>query len=280
MLRNLFGFPKKLYRNGRKHLRVREQLPLKWMIGTEVSGVGRVRDISTSGVLLEAKASKPFADGTVLKLESDCPTEGKFVPSEGRVVWSKPKGIFNQNLLCGIEFINPAGEIFEGLKERIESRIQSLERFDHLADIFNMTLFVIAVGLGVFVLRQQFFIQKTIEKSNHLMLGSAEKQADLYRLSNDSFQIQGLVLKELTKSYNTTKVLLVQTESLLTQSQKQNQLAQNEIVGLKTSLEQARIGNLDASTQALIGERDQLKTQLSSLKGEINLLVKNNLIYY
>ncbi len=276
MSRNLFGFPTKLYKEARKESRVKEHLPVKWMAGADVSGIGKIRDISTSGALIEAKAMKPFGDGTVLQLDVDSPAQGEFVPTQGRIVWSRRKSFFNQSLLCGVEFINPASEVMERLKERVGDRISRIERFDRFGDILNITLFIVVVGLGIVVLRQQSSIQKTIEKSNHLMLGSSKKQADLYRMSIGAYQAQELMLGELTKNYNTTKALLTQTESLLTQTQEENKLVKKEVSTLKSSLAQARIAELDNSTKVLIGERNDLKMQLAGLRTEINLLLQEN----
>ena len=276
MSRNLFGFPTKLYKEARRECRVKERLPVKWMAGADVSGIGKIRDISSSGALIEAKAGKPFGDGTVLQLEVDSPAQGEFVPTQGRIVWSRRKSFFNQSLLCGVEFINPASEVMERLKERVGDRIAKIERFDRLGDVFNVTLFVVAVVLGIIVLRQQSSIQRTIEKSNHLMLGSSRKQADLYRISIGAYQAQELMLGELTKNYSTTKALLTQTESLLTQTQEENKSVKKEISTLKSSLAQARIAELDNSTKVLIGERNDLKMQLAGLRTEINLLLQEN----
>ncbi|MDD3375375.1 MAG: PilZ domain-containing protein [Candidatus Omnitrophica bacterium] len=276
MVRNLFGFPKKLYKEARSQFRVKEHLPIKWMSGSDVSGIGKIRDISASGALIEAKAMKPFGDGTVLQMQVDSPAQGEFVPAQGRIVWSRRKSFFNQSLLCGVEFINPASEIMERLKERVSARIAKIERFDRFGDILNLVLFILAVGLGILVVRQQSSIQKTIEKSNHLMLGSSKKQADLYRMSMSAYQMQSLVLAELTKNYNTTQALLSQTESLLAQTQEDYGLAKQEVSALKSSLEQARIAGLDTSTKVLISERDDLKGQLASLRTEINLLLQEN----
>ena len=276
MSRNLFGFPKKLHKEARTQSRVKEQLPVKWMAGADVSGIGKIRDISASGALIEAKAMKPFGDGTVLQLEVDSPAQGEFVPAQGRIVWSRRKSFFSQSLLCGVEFINPASEILERLKERVSDRIAKIERFDRLGDILNLTLFILAVGLGIIVLRQQFAVHKTIEKSNHLMLGSSKEQADLYRMSMGAYQMQALVLTELTKNYSTTKALLTQTESLLSRIQKDYGLAQKEVSSLKSSLTQARMAGLSDSTKVLISERDDLKGQLASLRTEINLLLQEN----
>jgi len=164
----------------------------------------------------------------------------------------------------------------ERLKERVGDRIAKIERFDRLGDVFNVTLFVVAVVLGIIVLRQQSSIQRTIEKSNHLMLGSSRKQADLYRISIGAYQAQELMLGELTKNYSTTKALLTQTESLLTQTQEENKSVKKEISTLKSSLAQARIAELDNSTKVLIGERNDLKMQLAGLRTEINLLLQEN----
>ncbi len=277
MVRNLFGFPKRLYREARKQFRVKERLPIKWRINNEIFGIGKVRDISASGALIEASALRPIGDGTVLQIEADSPAQGKFLPSQGRITWSRKKSFFSENLLCGVEFINPVSEVVERLKERVQDRIAKIERFEKIGDVLNVILFLTAVILGVIVLRQQSGIQRTIERSNHLMLGSSKQQASLYQEFLARHDIQLLVFAELNKEYNTTKALLTQTENLLAQSHEQNKIARNEISSLKSSLVEAQaVGIDDSKTKILIAERAGLRQNLVSLKSEINALIENN----
>ncbi|MDP8266167.1 MAG: PilZ domain-containing protein [Candidatus Aceula meridiana] len=277
MKRNMFGFPAKLYQEGRRKFRIRENLAVN--LSSEIStffGSGRIKDISSTGALLEAKALRPIGNGTVLGLRLERESKDNFLPSQGRVVWSKEKGFFNHSLLCGIEFVNPSAEDLTGLKTRVQSRIVSIQRMDNFKDIVNIALFLILVVLGFIVLRQQVGVHRTIEKSNHLMMGAATNQAGLLRFSREQYTIQAEVLTELNNEYNATRVILAQTESLLARTQVENQQTQEEISGLKIELSKAQTANLNEQAVSLLKERDILRQELAALKTEMNAAISQD----
>jgi len=277
MKRNIFGFPQKLYQEGRRQFRIRENLAVKLLAGESVfSELGKVRDISSTGALIEAKALRPIGDGTVLSLQPEGVLQDNFLPSQGRVVWSKEKGLFNHNLLCGIEFVNPSADALTCLKTRIQNRIAVVRRMDNLKDVINIVLFLVLITLGFVVLRQQTGVHRTIEKSNHLMMGAAAGQAELLRYSHEQYAIQTEVLTELNKEYDTVRVLLAQTESLLARTQVEKQQAQEEISSLRAELSKAQTANLSEQAAMLLKERDVLRQELAALKIEMNTVVAQN----
>lgn len=277
MTRNMFGFPKRLYEETRRHFRVRESLPIKWTIGGLASGSGRVCDISSTGALIEAHATtRPIGDGTVIAIEQNAGSLERFLPSEGRIVWSKPKGFFKKSTLCGVEFINSTSEVNDRLKNRIQERIGRMELSDKVVSAITIFLVVVMLSLGAVVLSQRSSIYQTIERSSTLALSVIGQQATLYRELLEQHKILQNVYTELQAEYASTRILLAQTEGLLAEAKKQYAQAQNEIITLRSALAQAKIDTLGENVKILVAQRDGLREDLKALELEINTMAAEN----
>lgn len=278
MNRNVFGFPKTMHQDGRKNFRVADRIAVKWAAGMNIfSGFGRIKDISSTGALIHARSVRPIEDGTVLNLEPQAALDQNFLPAQARVVWSKKKGFFNRDFLCGLEFISPADEILSGLRKHIQERVAVINKQEYFKEALKIALLIIFAVLGLFALRYQAIIMRTIERSNHLMMSSSSTQAGLLRYASEQYTIQQGILNELTLQYQATSVLLSQTEALLAQTQQslaqardENQNARAEIAALSTALSAAQTASLDDQAQALIQERDSLRQELALLRAEID----------
>ena len=276
MTRNMFGFPKRLYEEARRNFRVKEALPITWTIGGLGSGSGRVCDISSTGALIEAHATRPIGDGTVIALEQGAGSLAGFLPSEGRIAWSKPKGLFKKSTLCGVEFTNVSSEVNEQLKKRIQERIGTMELGDKVISAITIFLVAVMLSLGGFVLSQRSSVYQTIERSNVLALNVASHQAKLYKELLAQHKILQNVYTELQAEYASTRILLAQTEGLLTEARRQYTQAQEEINTLRSSLAQAKIETLGDNVKILVAQRDGLREDLKGLQDEINALAMEN----
>jgi len=273
----MFGFPKRLYEETRRHFRVRESVPIKWTIGGLASGSGRVCDISSTGALIEAHATtRPIGDGTVIALEQEAGVLDRFLPSEGRIVWSKSKGFFKKSTLCGVEFINSSSEVNDHLKNRIQERIGQMELGDKIMGAITISLIIIMLAFGGFLLAQRSSIYQTIERSNILALNILGQQATLYKELLAQHKILQNVYTELQSEYAATRILLAQTEGLLAEAKKQYAQAQNEISTLRSALAQAKIETLGENVKILVAQRDSLREDLKALELEINTLATEN----
>ena len=270
MIRNVFGFPKKLYQESRRSFRVRESAPIKWSVGGIGSGFGCVCDLSTTGALIDAK--HPLVDGTVISFDQG----GSVMPPQGRVVWSKPKGWLRQGTLCGVEFIDTPAEAAHRLKERIESRLLSMNRTETILAAITIFLVVVMLVLGGLVLAQRASIAQTVERSNSLILNAADQQAKLYSDLIAQHKVLEGLYSELQLEYASARILLAQTEGLLAEAQRQYAQAQQEIATLKSTLAQAKLDTLGDNVQALMAQRDGLREDLKVLQDEINALAAQN----
>lgn len=276
MTRNMFGFPKRLYEETRRNFRVKEALPIKWTIPGMESGSGRICDISSTGALIEADAARLIGDGTVIALDQESGASGAFLPPEGRVVWSKPKGLFRKRTLCGVEFTNTSSEVSDRLNKRIQERIGDLELTDKIINYITIALIVVMIVLGMLVLAQRASIYQTVERSSTLALNAISQQAKIYHALLVQHRALETIYGELQSEYAATRVLLVQTEGLLAEAKRQYVKAQEEIMTLRTALAEAKMETLGDNVRVLMAQRDGLRSDLKALEEEINTIALNN----
>ena len=70
-----------LKQEARRNARIAENAPVVWHVKDQGSeGTGRLRNISASGMLIEAKADVPFAENSILSFEAAIPGRAGFIP--------------------------------------------------------------------------------------------------------------------------------------------------------------------------------------------------------
>ncbi|HOW34972.1 MAG TPA: PilZ domain-containing protein [Candidatus Omnitrophota bacterium] len=232
----------------RQSLRIKESLPISWHIKDQgISGSGKIRNISDSGMLLESRTDATLSDNGVLTFESALSSPCDFLPSLGRIVWSRRNG---SRLLCGIAFIEPAQDVLVKLREKVQSTIIKLEGIEKMKSIFGIILIVVMVAVTSFILIQQTVIRENYEKSSNLLSAAFTTQAGLYTK----------VSKDLTE----TRTVLAQTQTILEEAQKQNALLQDEVTALNT-----RQQVLDNQIVLLQDENTKLSQELGRLKDRL-----------
>ena len=250
---------KVLRRESRRDPRVKEKLNIVWQSHDKaVNGAGRIRNISASGMLLEANSKTELADNAVLAFTLPEKIQGYPLPLMGRLVWSRSR----QNLgsissLLGIEFIEPAQETIAQLRQKIENTIAKIESAQRAKNITGFILALIMVALIGFALFQQALLQRSYEESTSQLLQTSTKQASLYTTVSQDLKATKVTLAQ-------TQAVLTQTETLLTQAREENQSLQNELQTVRNNLEL-----LTAENARLSKETENLKERLKPFEGEI-----------
>ncbi|MFA5088707.1 MAG: PilZ domain-containing protein [Candidatus Omnitrophota bacterium] len=168
---------KQIFKESRNSLRVRENLKVRWRIkDSDLNGEGRVRNISTSGMLLEADSLLSPIDRCIFIIESIIEGKGSFLPPEGRLVWSKNAGIRNQSTLCGIEFIGPNPDILTSLRGRVQTGITKLASARRIKSIVGSVLVLVMFTMSVFVVYQHMQNYSNIQASHEVLSGAYEHQ--------------------------------------------------------------------------------------------------------
>ena len=239
-----------LKQEARRNARIAENAPVVWHVKDQGSeGTGRLRNISASGMLIEAKADVPFAENSILSFEAAIPGRAGFIPSLGRAVWSKKRS-FSSGCLLGVEFIEPAQEVIAQLQEKVQSRIARIQNSEKIRNTVGGILFVAMVLLTGAYLVQQALVYRNIEEANRMLSAVSAKQGELYSSLLDKYNVQKIALNEVSQELDSTKTLLAQTQSMLSETS-------------------AQFESLRAEHAAMAAEYNVIKEKLRLLEGDI-----------
>ena len=269
----------------RANLRVKDNVDVRWRVqGSEFQGTGRVANLSTSGLLLEARKNFSPSAGHIFKIDSVLEGKDDFLPHEGRLVWSRPKS--QDRVLCGLEFIEPDETVISKLRERIQKRIIAATNSRRIRSWIGTILFIIMFLMVAFIVKQQNLVYLGLEDATRMMMTAADQQASLTRNYMTLYHQTLDNLTKVTKELDSTKLVLSQTQDILTQTKKENADLQNQIALLNAqgtpvpqytpSPHQAELENqvalLNEKNNQLNNELGQIKEQLRSLEGDVSSL--------
>ncbi len=267
----------------RRSFRIKEKLPVQWQNEEKkFSGHGTIRNISTTGALLEISGGFPFASEIgSLSLTPQFHGETNFLPNKARLVWNQRKN--DEAAWWGLEFIDPLEAPLASLRERIQTKIMDATKKRKFISVMGVISLFVLVGLMVFVLKEQQSTYQVIESSADLMMNAFQQQASLTRNYVELYHQSQEDLATATKDLAATKAFLEQTEALLTETKQQNATLQNQIALLKdqTNLPsavnespEAIQSQKDLENQiALLNEKNsQFSTEITTLKEQMQAL--------
>lgn len=294
---NTADLPRDLRGESRRHVRIQENTHLLWHIRENgLVGQARIRNISTSGMLLELTSVNALADQSVLSFDSNL-NDANYIPETGRLVWRKKKRFWGNRYLCGIQFVDPPIVLLYRLRKRVEASVKNLIRMwkiNQAVSIFLAGVMVILVAYAVWL---GGIIFQDISSSSRELLATANQQVDLtreyQRLYADStrrladvtleLNLTTALYQESQKSLQATeqelavaKSALSQTESLLAESQAKNVEAEQQVVAARSQAGQASaaqdiVSDIPGGKALIALYRDQIKqvgAQINQIKYE------------
>lgn len=267
--------------NLRQSLRVRENKRVLWHIrNSELIGYGRVRNLSTSGMLLELTSPIRLAAESLFSFDASLRPDN-FIPDAGRLVWQKKKRFSRNRYLCGVQFSGVPAEVLSRLRQRVQGRINDSVRARRLGDLVGTPLMVAFVALASYAAYLSGSVYKDFYLSNQNMSVLAGQQAALTRAYQGFYAATALQLEGVTQELDQTtylyqesqrmlgsasrelealKALLAQTEAMLT-------LAQTENIQLKK--DQDAVAQLQAKDARLTDELALAKNELEKYSADI-----------
>lgn len=242
----------------RRSPRIKEQFPVSWQIKDDnIKGSGRILNISDNGLLLEANAYLSKTENCVLAFEQ---VLGGFLPSMGRLIWSKKHHLKPNVYLAGIEFVEPAQEILGRLRDRIREKVLTMNSAEKTKNIVGVVGTVILAVLLSFILIQYFMIQGNYEASTRILLASSTRQASMTKTISDQLQEARAVLAQAQAQLEQIKIEKTSLESQL-------QTANASIEGLAASIE-----GLTQKNTRLLAEAAALEERLKPFEGQVTSL--------
>jgi len=281
MIQAIYSDRKQFAKQEARHdVRIGDRLPINWSLKDKgLSGTGRVCNISTSGMMLEAKTDVLPDRDCVLEFQSLLQGQNNILPAAGRLVWSKAKGFFPRRTLWGVEFVNPQPEVVDQLHTRIKQKIESLIGTQKILNVVGWILLAIMTIMAAGILVVQTLNYNNMVSASNMLLASSAQQAALYQ----EIQVQFLNLKseyaQVRKELDETKLILAQLQSEngnLTQEmkavknklRKDNQKLVQELREIKGRLDlyEGRVSSMDRAKLALVMNREGLRSIKSSLR--------------
>ena len=259
----------------RSSLRVQENVPIHWHVqGTNTSGEGRIRNISTSGMLLESKSAFELLARSLLDIKSFSNGEKNFVPSIGLLVWSRRKRFSNDYYEYGIQFIEAEAKTIANLRERIQEKITSMAMARKVTSFVGIALIIIMMLLAAYVVREEMSISENMQHTNELALMSAQNLAGLTRHYQDLYRETEGVLVTTNQELESTKGLLAQSQVAVAELKKLNEQLKesNERLGTEAALGHdlaKQINTLAQKNDLINGDLALAQESLRLLQGEV-----------
>lgn len=111
----------------RRHIRIREITDIRWtVLGDDISGEGKVLNISTSGLLFQTDKKFDISRIKRLYIDSQSSEPLSFGPKKVKIVWVRPMPNGKAGYICGVEFIKEAFD--KKLEDWINQKLESLGR--------------------------------------------------------------------------------------------------------------------------------------------------------
>lgn len=273
----------------RRHPRVQENARLVWRIKEgNLVGHGRVRNISTSGMLIELTSVNTIPDQSIFSFDSNL-NDANYIPEAGQLAWCRRKGFARNTQLCGVQFADMPEVILARLRKRVEEGIRQFVKSLRINTAVGRALSLVSVALILYAAWLGAGVYQNLSQSNARLLAAGDQQAALTREYQGLYAETVRRLAEVTLELNETTALyqqsqqdlqaarqevavlqsvLSQTELLLTQARNQSpmqQAATSQSAPAASQAAQAQVSNI-AEGQALIAEyKDWIRAVRSQL---------------
>ena len=109
-----------IFNDSRAQVRIQDSRKVYWKVesGTKM-GKGSIRNISTTGMLLETNSSDTPTQNSHFSFDTNLGHDN-YIPQNGQLMWSRKKPFSKNKYLCGIKFIAPGEYVSGKLRQRIQ----------------------------------------------------------------------------------------------------------------------------------------------------------------
>lgn len=288
-------FKAKDFQESRRHFRIQENLPIHWKLSElNFQGIGRIRNLSLSGMLLETDRIYTRAGECVYDFESFVKGISDFLPSKGRLIWHRPTA--SGKFLCGIEFIDPEQTVVGQLKTRVEKAMVKMAQLQKVNKVAGLVLMGVLLGLTIYALIIQGNNYQSVVQTNELLTRSNTVLASNYRSYVHQYKVTKTQLDEttarlavvtqqldqVTTELNQTRAMYSDSQNMLAEVQKENASLKEEIGNLEAlrgAASAAQVDQLNATIAQLkdenlkyAGQIDQLKTEMRELQVNVTTI--------
>ena len=270
--------------DSRSNMRVEENRRIAWQaLGGRYKGQGKIRNISTAGMLLETAAEFKLFDRCTFSFDTDLGAEN-FIPQKGSVVWYKQIGR-GSRYLCGISFVEPAEYVLSKLQRRVQKRVRNASKEENMFLLMNTLFVTFTVSIVGYIVWQSAVLYQDLMKTNAKMSTVISDQTALTRTYSELYlqseiklagahlelsetqklyqESQG-ILTDVSQELQTTQAILKETETMLLAAQ--SQLASTEGDKAALSQELVQLSNFQEMAAELETKNKQLNNEMSVIE--------------
>ena len=207
--------PRALAGESRRHVRIKDNTRLLWHIRENgLVGQGRVRNISTSGMLVELVSEDALPGQSLFSFDCNL-NNTNYIPDAGHLVWRAKKRFSSDKYLCGFQFDNLPEVLAVRLSKRVDDGVKHLVLRWKAGRRVGFFLAGVTVALVGYAFWLGGIIFQDVSRSNQGLLATANQQADLTREYQRLYADTTRRLADVTLELNQTAALYQETRDPL-----------------------------------------------------------------
>ncbi len=246
-----------IYNEARNNLRVKESRSVLWRVNDgDIKGKGQIRNISTTGMLLETNSNFVPTEGCRFSFDSALGHDN-FIPQNGKLVWHKRKPFSKNKYLCGIRFVEPGEYVLTKLRQRVQKGIKHIANARRMRKVVNFMMIIGMIAMTAYVLWEASHVYQNMNTTNRRMLDASQQQALLTQSFSSRLDVSEMQLASVTEELDATRTLYRESQGLLGEVRVELELTKAVLADTESLLEQTKTD--------LVGVQGELSTTQSDL---------------
>ena len=259
-----------IFNDARSQVRIQDSRRIYWKVESgNKMGKGRIRNLSTSGMLLETNSNFVPDQNAHFSFDTNLGHDN-YVPQNGQLVWYRKKSFSRNKHLCGIKFIAPGEYVSGKLRQKVQKGLRGIVTARRLRAVTSGALVVVMVGLIGYIVRESGMIYKNLGKSNAILVDNSEQQAALTQSYASRYYTTQLRLDSTIQELEATKLLYSESETMLKDVRTELTNTKGTLSETRALLQKAR-DDLAATQQEL----SQMQNGNSELNGRVQKISAN-----
>lgn len=260
-----------IYNEARNNLRIKESRNIFWRVNDgDIKGKGQIRNISTTGMLLETNSNFIPTDGCRFSFDTSLGHDN-FIPQNGKLVWHKKKLFSKNKYLCGIRFVEPGEYVLTKLRVRVQKGIKKIANTRRLRRATNAFFILVMTALTAYLAWESNGIYRDLQLTNQQMLENSQQQALIahsYATRLDTTQMQ---LTSVSEELEATKILYQESQGILGEVRVDLELTKAVLADTEQLLEQTKADLRKTQTELVASKSDiaDMQSKLSATQSKV-----------
>ena len=233
----------------------------------DIKGKGVIRNISTTGMLLETNSNFIPTDGCRFSFDTSLGHDN-FIPQNGKLVWHKKKPFSKNKYLCGVRFVEPGEYVLTKLRGRVQKGIKSIAIRRRVKRVVNAFLILIMIAMTVFISYEATMIYKDITLTNERLLDVTQQQALLTQSYMSRLEATQMELASVSEELAATRTLYRESQGLLGEVRVDLELTKAVLADTETYLETTKSELLRSQSESATLRSDMADMEIRLANAE------------